>query len=68
MATKTYYVKASWRDPNQPLARIYVNDTVVVDLAIEAWEITETVKRTVCDRRVYYEDFCVDFMIEAGGE
>lgn len=68
MATKRYYVKASWRDENQPLSRISVNDTVVVDLAIEGWEITETVKRTVCDRRVLYNDFCVDFMIEAGDE
>lgn len=64
---KTYFVKISYTDPDQPLNRIHENyDEVPVDLSDG---ISRQVEMFIFNRRYYvYQNFTVDFMIEVPNE
>ena len=68
MATKEYFVKMSWQDPKQPLARIHANNTLDLDLTQAAYEVANDARITHCGRYVDIEDFTIDFMIPTGRE
>lgn len=59
---KTYFVKASWTDPEQPLARIHENfDDIVIDSDAG---ISYQVRKQVFNDPHCVKGFTVDFMIE----
>ena len=68
MASKEYFVKMSWQDPEQPLNRIHANNTLDLDLTQAAYEVANSARITHCGRYVDVYNFTIDFMIPTGRE
>lgn len=64
---KDYFVKVSWINPDQPLTRCHVNDTVTVDITTNWYEFVARIEeQTRGCHRERVESFTVDFMMEIG--
>ena len=68
MAVKEYFVKMSWQDPKQPLARVHDNDIMYLDLMKDVYEVTGTAQKIHCGHYEDIVDFTIDFMIPTGRE
>ena len=67
MASKEYFVKVSWQDPKQPLARVHDNNIMSLDLTKDVYEVTDYARKL----HLSYDDvdyFTIDFMIPTGRE
>ncbi len=68
MANKEYFIKVSWQDPKQPLARVHDNNTMFLDLTKDVYEVTDYARKLHCGRYEDVDDFTIDFMIPTGRE
>jgi hypothetical protein len=68
MATKEYFVKVSWKDPNQPLLRVHRTSKIDLDLNDDHYKIDEKAEKELTGRLYEVQDFIIDFMIPTGRE
>ncbi len=64
MMTKSYFVKVSYIDPNQPLIRIHKNDAVDLDLSESWYSVLAECRKQTGHQYDDLENFTIDFMIQ----
>ena len=62
---KTYFVKASWTDPELEISRKHANGSIDIDLGVSGWwDVQQAFKDQNNMRYESLEEFTVDFIIE----